>query len=250
VVPPACAPVPCLPPRRVASPRSASRQRGGRVALRAPERSRRRAQPPRDDARAGRVAAAAAAAAVSRKLSERARAPRLRRACSLNACVAQRDTQRADAPAPRRATRARRGTRHARARLFRKSRDMLRPAHAAAAPQRRWALLALLALLACARAPRCAARPFTPELPGADTGSGDGGASAEAHAAAHAAAAAAHGAAFWKKDIVIVLTWHAADIAWLAELPLRHVRATARAALALALRRAARAPAWSHPAQR
>jgi hypothetical protein len=97
----------------------------------------------------------------------------------------------------------------------------------AAPPPRlpRWTL-ALLALLACGCTQRSAARPFTPELPGAEGDSGDGaiGASAQAHAAAHAAAAVARGAPFWKKDIVLVLTWHAADIGWLAELPLRHVR--------------------------
>jgi hypothetical protein len=99
----------------------------------------------------------------------------------------------------------------------------------------------LLAAAVALAALRCAcARPFTPELDAAP-GAADvhvpgahgrlrGGAardSAAAHVAAHAAAAVAHGASFWRADIVLVLTWHDADIAWLAELPLRHVRARA-----------------------
>lgn len=90
-----------------------------------------------------------------------------------------------------------------------------------ARPSQSWR--ALLALLLALRA--CDARPFTPEVL---LDAPDGGDSAAAHVAAHAAAAVARGAPFWRGDIVLALTWHNADIEWLAQLPLRHVRAPGR----------------------
>jgi hypothetical protein len=77
-------------------------------------------------------------------------------------------------------------------------------------------------LLACAGPRRTAARPFTPEL-FADAG-GAGADATAVYVAEHEAAAVAQGAAFWKSDVVVVLTWHNHDIGWLTALPLRHVR--------------------------
>jgi hypothetical protein len=101
----------------------------------------------------------------------------------------------------------------------------------AAAPPRRgaasclWAPLCAALLLAQGSTRRAVARPFTPEV------FAESGAIADAkaaHLAEHAAAAVAHGASFWKSDVVVVVTWYNHDIAWLAALPLRHVRPAPR----------------------
>ena len=92
------------------------------------------------------------------------------------------------------------------------------------AARRIWVPLCAALLLAQAGPRRATARPFTPEL-FADSGGAGGLADATAqHLAEHAASAVAHGAAFWKSDVVVVVTWYNHDIAWLAALPLRHVR--------------------------
>jgi hypothetical protein len=100
----------------------------------------------------------------------------------------------------------------------------LRPPPGRVRAARRAALPLLLALACACALPHARARPFTPELPaGGDGDPADD--SVAAHVAAHAAAARARGSSFWKADIVVVVTWHAGDLEWLAELDLRHVRA-------------------------
>ena len=110
-----------------------------------------------------------------------------------------------------------------------------------------WAPLCAALLLAQAGTRLAAARPFTPEL-FAESGGAGGAADAKAqHLAEHAAAAVAHGAAFWKSDVVVVVTWYNHDIAWLAALPLRHVRPARRGCRAA---RASPRPTTRRPALR